>query len=237
MPGRGEDRRKKPLLGTGRVMSLFLWLVRLSPLGAAGWVWFRYGHILREMTLEDILAYEPENLVLASVGLLTLYAVKSVTVVFPLILLYAASGILFDPVWAISVNLLGLVLVVSIPYGLGAFYGRTYVEGILAKREKIGILREIQGKSGLFISYFTRVVGILPGDLVSMLLGALHIGYGKYLAGSLLGLAPVMLAATFWGAAVTDPASPGFWISGVITVTLSAGSAVLYLVYRKKAGI
>ena len=229
---RGEKRL--PARRGGKRLSFLLWAVRLAPLGAVAWVWVRYGHILREMTVEDILAYEPENLLLAAAGLLGLYVVKSVTVVFPLIVLYISAGVLFSPPWAVLLNLLGLALAVTVPYGLGKFYGREYVERLVSRYKKGNLLRELQGESGFFLSYFTRIINLLPGDLVSMLLGAMNIGYGRYFCGSLLGLSPTMLAATFMGISITAPSSPGFIFSCAITVVLSAASAVLHRLRRNK---
>ncbi|HJE69036.1 argininosuccinate lyase, partial [Pseudomonas oryzihabitans] len=53
---------------------------------------------LRDLTVEELLHYTPESLPLAAAALLALYAFKSLSVVFPLSVLYVASGIIF-PLW------------------------------------------------------------------------------------------------------------------------------------------
>lgn len=48
------------------------------------------------LSVNTILRYTPENTILAAGILLLLFALKSLTVVFPLSILYLASGILFS---------------------------------------------------------------------------------------------------------------------------------------------
>ena len=45
--------------------------------------------------VDDILRYTPDNLWLAALAVLAAYAVKSLSVFFPLLVLYAAAGLLF----------------------------------------------------------------------------------------------------------------------------------------------
>ncbi len=53
----------------------------------------------RRYTLEELLHYTPESLPLAALLLFCAYGVKSLSVVFPISLLYVASGVIF-PLWA-----------------------------------------------------------------------------------------------------------------------------------------
>ena len=53
------------------------------------------------LSVNTILRYTPENAILAAGIVLLLFALKSLTVVFPLSILYLASGILFQPVIAV----------------------------------------------------------------------------------------------------------------------------------------
>lgn len=68
--------------------SWWIWAVRLLPflLIAAGILLF--GRRLRGMSVEDILQYTPANAWLAALVLIGFYAVKSLSVVFPLLVLY-----------------------------------------------------------------------------------------------------------------------------------------------------
>ena len=89
--------------------SWWIWAVRLLPflLIAAGILLF--GRRLRGMSVEDILQYTPANAWLAALVLIGFYAVKSLSVVFPLLVLYLCAGILFPLPAALLVNTAGRV--------------------------------------------------------------------------------------------------------------------------------
>ena len=193
-----------------------------------------FGQNLDKITVEDILRYTPQNLLLAALVLVGAYAVKSLSVVFPLLALYASAGVLFPPPVAILVNLCGLCVCATLPYLLGRLAGQEYMDRLMSRYQKAARLRELQSSNELFLAYFLRVINLLPGDIVSMFLGSTGMRFDKYLVGSLLGLCPTMLAATFLGEHITEPASPGFLLSAGATVLLSVGSLLLYRVYLKK---
>ena len=64
--------------------------------------------------------------------LLALFAVKSVTIVVYGALLYAASGILFPLPAALAVNLLGTIIMITIPYLIGSASGSEAIRRIAA---------------------------------------------------------------------------------------------------------
>lgn len=172
---------------------------------------------------------------LAAAGLiLLLFALKSLSIVFPILVLYALSGILSPPVPALLLNLLGTAVVVSLPYGLGRLSGTELVNHIFAKYKKAARLRDFQQQNGWFLAYFLRVLGILPGDVVSMYLGASKLPFPRNLLGGLAGMLPSLLAATFLGSSITDPASPVFLASAGGMVLISLLSAVVYRILSKR---
>lgn len=183
------------------------------------------------LNAQTILHYTPDNLWLAALVLLAFYAVKSLSVVFPLLALYVCAGLLFPVPLALLINLLGLFVCISLPYGLARFAGADLVDKLQKRYPKIARLNELQQGSELFFAFFLRVVGVLPGDVVSMVLGAAGMTYWKYVLGSLLGMLPGMMAATIAGSAVSDPTSPVFLVTVSITVLLSAGS---FLFWRRQ---
>ena len=62
------------------------------------------------VSVDSILRYTPDNLWLAALAVLAAYAVKSLSVFFPLLVLYAAAGLLFPLPAALLVNLSGLLV-------------------------------------------------------------------------------------------------------------------------------
>ncbi|WP_303865047.1 TVP38/TMEM64 family protein [Alkalibaculum bacchi] len=189
------------------------------------------GFQFKDISVADIVKYTPENPFLAACILIGLYALKSISIVFPLIVLNISAGMLFSPLWAIMVNIIGSFVTSVIPYFIGKFVGRGFVMKIMRKHKKFDDVTKMSiVQNPWFYSYFLRVVSVLPGDLVSMLLGSFKLKFTPYILGSLLGIFPGMLAATFMGTAISNPSSPEFIIALVGTVLLSV---VSYFVYRR----
>ena len=69
-----------------------------------------------QITVDNIVAYAPDNMFVEAVVMLMLFAVKSVLVFVYCGLLYAASGILFPVPIAILVNILGSLIMATIPF-------------------------------------------------------------------------------------------------------------------------
>ena len=188
----------------------------------------------RRDTLEELLHYTPESLPLAALLLFCAYGVKSLSVVFPISLLYVASGVIF-PLWAAwGLNLLGLCLCVTLPYWVGRISGREVAEHICRRHPKAAQATGIATRNGVFTAYLLRVLGILPGDLMSILLGAMGMEYRGYLMGSILGLLPGMLIQTALGGYAHRPASPVFWLLCLLMVAVSAASALAYARYLRR---
>ena len=111
------------------------------------------------------------------------------------------------------------------------------MDSLQKKYKKIARINEIKRGSELFFAFFLRIIAVLPGDVVSMVLGASGMTYWKFAVGSLLGLLPVMVATTVAGSSLSDPTSPVFIVTAVLVVLLSVGSFVLWrMVSRKNAG-
>ncbi|EEG31770.1 SNARE-like domain protein [[Clostridium] methylpentosum DSM 5476] len=190
--------------------------------------------LVGRVSVADILNFAPSSYPLAALALVGIYAVKSMSVFFPLLVLYVSAGTLFSPWWAILVNLVGLFVCVSIPYWLGRLSGRGLTEKLFKKYKKAEEIKRFNLENQWFICYILRVINLLPGDIVSLLLGSMGIGYKNYLLGSLAGLLPTMLAATFLGSTILTPTSPGFLCSAAATVVISVLSILLYRRMQKK---
>ena len=160
----------------------------------------------RRFTVEELLSYTPPSLPAAAAVLLCAYAVKSLSVVFPISLLYLASGVIF-PLWlAWGVNLLGLWICITLPYWVGRISGRELAQSVIRTYPKAARVSEV----------------------VSILMGARGMEYRGYLAGSLLGLLPGMLIQTALGGYADRPASPLFWLLCLLMLLVSAASALAY---------
>ena len=187
-----------------------------------------------KITAEGIVGLVPQNSWLSAIILLMLFAVKSVSVVIYSGILYAASGILFSLPIAIIINIIGTVIMVTIPYLIGRKAGTPMLERLVAKKTKLAIIRDFPSQNDLFVSFFVRIVGCLPGDLVCMYLGADRLNYPRYLIGSVLGSMSAVISFAVMGMNADDITSPGFLISLGIEFLLMVGSIVFGLVFSKR---
>lgn len=182
---------------------------------------------------QSILDYTPSDPFLAALVILILYAIKSASIVLPYVALVLVTGHLYSPGTALLINFLGLVILMTIPYILGNFLGLHTVERFTKKYPKFKELLEKQNDNSFFICYFIRVIGCLPGDLVTMYFGATGTPFWKNLLGGLLGLLPGMVTMTLIGNSMKQGDPRLFLISSAMTLSLSILSLIVYSFYKR----
>ena len=187
-----------------------------------------------DASLHTIVTYISNNPLLCAVLLLLFYALKSISIVFPMLALEIAAGYLFSPLVALGINLAGILIALSIPYWIGHVVGIKQINKLTAKYPKVEAILSKQQSHSFFLCFFLRVVSYLPGDVVTMYLGATHVSFWQNLLGGTLGILPGMVLATFMGSNVQDPSSPAFWISAALSVGLASLSTLLYFCYLKR---
>ncbi len=189
----------------------------------------------KDLTVETVLSYMPDNLYVATLFILVMYILKSLSVIFPIIVLQVATGIIF-PIWsALIINTVGTALAYTIPYLTGRFSGRAAIEKILLKYPKVQEIIDMQRKNSWFPSFILRAVSCLPADIISLCLGSLKAPYIPYIIASVVGTLPGLVPATIAGTKILDPTSPVFITSAILAVVISALSILIYaLITRKK---
>lgn len=190
-------------------------------------------HHRKELSVEEIARYTPANPWLAAIVMLALFALKSLSIVIYSGLLYAANGILFPLPVAIVLNLIGTVIMVSLPYQIGRRTGTSAVDEIRAKYPKAEAIHDLRAKNDFLFSFLARMVR-LPSDVVSLYMGAVQVEYKKYLLGSLLGLLPHTITFPIMGMNIRDIRSPRFMISLSAEIAYILVTYVVYTRYHKK---
>lgn len=185
------------------------------------------------LSVEGILRYTPQNVWLAAIIMLALFALKSLSIVIYSGILYAVNGILFPLPIAILLNLLGSVIMLLIPYWIGKKTGTEAVDHIREKYPKTKAISELRMKNDFFFSYVIRIIRI-PSDIASLYMGAIQVDYRKYLSGSLLGMLPHMITYPIMGMSVADIRSPAFIISLSAEIIYVAVTTIVYTVYRRR---
>ena len=114
----------------------------------------------------------------------------------PVTLLIAVTGIVFGPVHGAAYAIVGSVLSAALTYGLGAWIGRETVREVLGAR--INSLSRRIAKRGILAVMVVRVLPVAPFLVVNVVAGASHIGLRDFLIGTLFGMAPgIVLTVTF----------------------------------------
>lgn len=214
-----------------RALSKALRLLPLLCMGAAIVLFFTRW---RGMTVEDFLSYTPSQPLLAVLFLWLAFAVKSLSIMFPVMLLFAVSGRIFPLPMALLVNIVGIAITLTLPYLIGRCSGKDMTEKLMLKYPKLAQLRAMRSKTGLFLAFIIRAVGVLPCDIVSLYLGNTRLNYGEYIIGGVLGFIPDLLCATIVGMKISDVSSPWFWGTIAVNISVCVISMLVYRQYIKK---
>lgn len=126
-----------------------------------------------QITVDSVVSLTPTNTLAAVCIMLGCFALKSVSVFIYGGILYAASGMLFSLPVAFAVNVAGTVIMVSIPYLIGRRLGSGVVLKLTEKYPRLHVLQEVRNRNEMFLAFFTRIVVLLPSDLVGRI-------YGRY---------------------------------------------------------
>ncbi|MBQ7931992.1 MAG: TVP38/TMEM64 family protein [Clostridia bacterium] len=186
------------------------------------------------ITVENIVNFTPENPVLAVGIMLLLFAFKSVTFVIYGSILYAVNGILFPLPFAILLNMAGSAIMATLPFLIGRRKGSGLLVKLTEKYPKLSVLRKLPSENGFFLSMVIRLMGYLPGDVVSMYFGASGIRYREYLTGTLIGLTPSIVIFTVMGMSADDVTSPAFIISVCCEILTALTSIIWFFCWNRK---
>ncbi len=187
----------------------------------------------KRISIESILLLRPKSLIAAALFFIGVYAIKSMSYLVPIIVIYAAVGTLFPLSIALIINLLGAAIVVTIPYCLGYFYGAGFMGSLFSKFPAIESFIKKREENALLVSCLPRTMVFVPLKTVSIYLGSVKIPYYKYLAGSLSGMLPMLASVTLIGRNITDPASPEFIVAAIITAVSAWFSLAAYFMLEK----
>lgn len=165
---------------------------------------------LKDHEFSEILSYCPDNLWLAAI--------------------FVCVGAIY-PFWVgILLNVIGLSVCFTVPYLVGRISGGDIMRVIEMKYPKARKLVNYGHDNNLFASYISRAVVVVPGDLVSMIHGALRMPYRPYLLGSIMGVMPEMLVQTYIGAQLKHLTIK----SVLVMIALIAATLAFSLILNKK---
>ena len=183
----------------------------------------------KDITVEGILNDTPENPIQAAFMMLGLFALKSLSIVIYSGILYVINGILFPLPAAIIMNIFGSVIMVTLSYVIGRKTGSRAAGYVAEKYPKVKSLNRLRAENDFIFTFFVRIIGRLPSDIISMYMGVIGVQYQKYLSGSILGMLPHMITFSVMGMNITNPRSREFIVSLCIEIVIMTGAATAYM--------
>ena len=152
-----------------------------------------------------------DNPIASVAELLALYVLKTCSIMFPLGALQIAAGMIYPLPMALAVNLVGVVIIVTIPFLLGKKTTPELQRKLIQRFPKLQRVENFQNRNPFTYCFLLRVVCVVPGDLLSWYLGTTGLEYRSFVLGTVLGKLTGMILFTLLGANLTAGAGWQYW--------------------------
>lgn len=206
------------LLISAAAVSVVVYLLRYDKL----WLWY---NVYQEKLLEA--EQFIQSLGISWKFVLTMLIVFLVRTFIPFLAVSAIcvlTGAVLPSYWALIVNFLGIIIMMSIKYFEGMKFGSGNAWKIISKNERARKIIESSGKVNKALLFALRLIPGFPLGSVSRIYGSLRFPYWRFILLSAAGFAPKLLSYTFMGTNVFDPLSSAFLVPLMIALTISGAS-------------
>lgn len=153
-------------------------------------------------------------------------------VMMPLVLLVAATALVFEPPLSIAYSYVGCLASALVTYGLGRKIGRDSIRRLAGTR--LNKISRLLARQGTFTVATVRFVPVAPFSMVNMVMGAVRVRLQSYILGTVIGLAPgiitISLLAESVHEAVSDPGPRNY-----IMLVVIAAAAIFGGMWIKKS--
>ena len=206
------------LLISAAAVSVVVYLLRYDQL----WLWYK---VYQEKLLEA--GQFIQSLGISWKFVLAMLIVFLVRTFIPFLAVSAIcvlTGAVLPSYWALIVNFLGIIIMMSIKYFEGMKFGSGNAWKIISKNERARKIIESSGKVNKALLFALRLIPGFPLGSVSRIYGSLRFPYWQFILLSAAGFAPKLLSYTFLGTNVFDPLSSAFLVPLMIALTISGAS-------------
>ncbi|WP_247553075.1 VTT domain-containing protein [Bradyrhizobium sp. 138] len=135
-------------------------------------------------------------------------------VVFPVLVLIAATAAALGPWLGFVTAMAGVLLSALILFAIGRVLGRERLQRLLGRRAA-RIQERVVGK-GILAVVVIRMIPIAPFSVVNVVAGASTLPLRDFLVGTLLGMTPGILAMAVLGAQIADLARNASWTNATL---------------------
>lgn len=181
----------------------------------------------------ELSAYIKGGTLTVALIIIAFTAIKSFTLVFPLAVIFAVSGLLFENVYlAIVVNFIAIALSFILQYYFGKFAGKDILDTLKARFPKVKKIDDFAGKNEFMVVYVIKASGVGPSDLLSIIFGAMNVNFWKFFSASNLAMLPFNMFFTLL-AHKGDLTNPN---NLLYLVPIAAFSVLMSFVFKKMSG-
>jgi uncharacterized membrane protein YdjX (TVP38/TMEM64 family) len=156
--------------------------------------------------------------------------------VFPLVILVAATGLIFGPWWGLLYAFVGTMLAAVVTFWIGRWLGRDTLMRHGGRR--LNKLADAFSGRGIRTIVIVDLLPLAPFTLTNMAAGAFRIRFRDYLIGTVIGIAPGLVSVTLvgsqLGALATAEGIAGIAIATVI-ILAAVGLAAAARHYAARA--
>ena len=198
------------LLISAAAVSVVVYLLRYDQL----WLWYK---VYQEKLLEA-------EQFIQSLGISWKFVLAMLIVFLVRTFIPFLSCVVLPSYWALIVNFLGIIIMMSIKYFEGMKFGSGNAWKIISKNERARKIIESSGKVNKALLFALRLIPGFPLGSVSRIYGSLRFPYWQFILLSAAGFAPKLLSYTFMGTNVFDPLSSAFLVPLMIALTISGAS-------------
>ena len=142
---------------------------------------------------------------LIATGIIIFSVVKSFALIFPPAVVFSICGYLMPNYWiGLLINIISILLSSFAPYFLGRFTGAGIVDSLKNRFKAVKKIDDFKGANEKMMTFTIKLSGIIPGDLSSLLFGAINVSFKNYVIGANLGMLPLAVVYTLFGVALKN---------------------------------
>ena len=173
-------------------------------------------------------------------GIILFSVVKSFALIFPPAVVFSICGYLMPNYWiGLAINIISILLSSFAPYFLGRFTGAGAVDSLKTRFKAVKKLDDFKGANEKMMTFAIKLSGIIPGDLSSLLFGAINVSFKNYMIGANLGMLPLAIVYTLFGVALKnvgeEPWVVAIPVAVIVVFVITASLITKRLISKTKA--
>lgn len=180
------------------------------------------------ISVDSITGFSPENLLLAALMFIALFALKTLSLVISSGILYAASGIVFGLPLAILINLIGTFTMLTEGYFIGRSAGSGLVTEFTVRYPKFRNFTALKDMNPYLFTILLRMIKVLNYDLGSLYMGASGVPLLPFYTGSFTALLPEMILFSMAGDGIGSRSAGPVVAAGILYAVSFLFSALMF---------